>query len=100
MKVHKLCMPKKDVKLGEGFKIDNIDGSKPRKAGEPCVASYMNFLITNDAVIVPQFGDENDRLAIKQLKSIFPNHDIVGVLSKEVIYGGGNIHCITMGQPK
>ena len=60
----------------------------------------MNFLITNDAVIVPQFGDDNDRLAIKQLKEIFPDKDIVGVFSKEVIYGGGNIHCITQQQPK
>ena len=100
LKVHKLCMPKEDVKIGKNFKIDSVDGSKPREEGEPCVASYMNFLITNDAVIVPQFGDDNDRLAIKQLKEIFPDKDIVGVFSKEVIYGGGNIHCITQQQPK
>ena len=100
LKVHKLCMPKKDVTIGKDFKIDAVDGSQPRIEGEPCVASYMNFLITNDAIIVPQFGDVNDHLALKQLRGIFPDKDIVGVFSKEVIYGGGNIHCITQQQPK
>ena len=100
LKVHKLCMPKVDVTIGEDFKIDAAPGSQPRIAGDVCVASYMNFLITNNGVIVPQFGDENDELAIKQLRDIFPDKDIVGVYSKEVIYGGGNIHCITQQQPK
>ena len=100
LKVHKLCMPKVDVTIGENFNIDLVDGTIPRVAGEPCVAAYMNFLITNGGVIVPQFGDENDKLAIEQLKEMFPDKKVVGVYSKEVIYGGGNIHCITQQQPK
>ena len=100
LKVHKLCMPKVDVKLGANFKIDSVLGSQPRVEGENCVAAYMNFLITNNGIICPQFGDENDSLAIEQLKSIFPDKEVVGVFSKEVIYGGGNIHCITQQQPK
>ena len=60
----------------------------------------MNFLITNNGVIVPQFGDENDELALKQIQAMFPDKKVVGVYSKEVIYGGGNIHCITQQQPK
>lgn len=100
LKVYKLCMPKKDVKIGANFKIDTVAGSQPRIEGENCVASYMNFLITNDGIICPQFGDENDLLAIAQLKGIFPEKGVVGVYSKEVIYGGGNIHCITQQQPK
>ena len=59
----------------------------------------MNFLITNDGVICPQFGDDNDILALAQLKGIFQDKNVVGVYSKEVIYGGGNIHCITQQQP-
>ena len=93
-------MPKFDVKLGANFKIDSVLGSQPRVEGENCVAAYMNFLITNNGIICPQFGDKNDSLAIKQLKEIFPNKEVVGVYSKEVIYGGGNIHCITQQQPK
>ena len=100
LKVHKLCMPKVDVKMGAIFKIDSVVGSQPRVEGTNCVAAYMNFLITNNGIICPQFGDENDALAIKQLKEIFKDKEVVGVFSKEVIYGGGNIHCITQQQPK
>lgn len=100
LKVHKLCVPKHDVVLGKGFTIDTVPGAKPREAGEPCIAAYMNFLITNKGVLVPQFDDKNDKLAIKQLKEIFPDKEVIGVFSKEVIYGGGNIHCITQQQPK
>ena len=88
-----------DTVLGENFKIDCVEGTQPRIAGEPCIAAYMNFLITNKGVIVPQFGNENDALAIEQLKEIFPDKEVVGVFSKEIIYGGGNIHCITQQQP-
>ena len=59
----------------------------------------MNFLITNNGVICPQFGDANDLLALAQLKGIFQEKEVVGVQSKEVLYGGGNIHCITQQQP-
>ena len=100
LKVHKLCVPKVDVTIGKSFEIDSIEGTQPRIEGTPCIAAYMNFLITNNAVIVPQFGDENDKLAISQLKSIFPDKEVIGVNSKEVIYGGGNIHCITQQQPE
>ena len=81
-------------------KKNSIEGTQPRIEGTPCIAAYMNFLITNKAVLVPQFGDANDKLAIKQLKNIFPDKDVIGIDSKEVIYGGGNIHCITQQQPK
>lgn len=63
-------------------------------------SSLHDFLITNDGVIIPQFGDENDSLAISQLQKIFPTKKVVGAYSKKVIYGGGNIHCITQHQPK
>ena len=43
---------------------------------------------------------KNDKLAISQLKSIFPDKEVIGVNSKEVIYGGGNILCITQQQPE
>ena len=60
----------------------------------------MNFLIVNGGVIVPQYGDENDKLAIEQIKAMFPERKVVGVATKEVVYGGGNVHCITQHMPK
>lgn len=99
LKVHKLCMPEKYVTIKGEFAIDAAEDSAPREDGDVCIASYMNFLITNGALIVPQYGDKNDSLALKQLGEIFPDHKIVGVNSWEVVYGGGNIHCITQQQP-
>lgn len=100
LKVHKLCMPKRPVTISGDFEIDRIEGTLPREDGDICIASYMNFLISNKGIIVPQYGDENDGLALEQLRAIFPEHEVVGVETREVVYGGGNIHCITQQQPK
>ena len=76
-----------------------MPGSVPRQEGDLCIASYLNFLITNGGVIVPQYGDKNDALALEQLRQIFPEREVVGVYTREIVYGGGNIHCITQQQP-
>ena len=72
----------------------------PREDGDICITSYMNFLITNGGVIVPQYGDENDQLALEQIRGMFPERKVVGVDTLEIVYGGGNIHCVTQQQPK
>ena len=63
-----------------------------------CIVSYLNFLITNGGVIVPQYGDKNDALALEQIRQIFPDREVVGVYTREIVYGG-DIHCITQQQP-
>ena len=98
--VHKLCLTKKPCCLEGAETIDAVEGTVPRENGEVSIASYMNFLIVNGAVIAPQYGDENDQLAIQQLQQMFPDRQIVGVQTREVAFGGGNIHCITQQQPK
>jgi agmatine deiminase len=100
LKIHKLCLPKKPVLLSGAKYIDTAPGTLPREDGEICIGSYMNFLITNGAVITPQYGDENDALALEQLAAIFPEYEIVGVKTKEIVYGGGNVHCITQQIPR
>lgn len=95
-----MCLPKVPVRIGKNFAIDAAEGSFPRQPGEVCPASYLNFLIVNGGVIVPQFGDENDALALEQLASIFPDKEVVGVDTLEIVYGGGNVHCITQQQPR
>ena len=71
-----------------------------REAGERLAASYVNFYIANDSVIVPQFDDEADSLAINVLKEAFPDRKIVGIYARDIIVGGGNIHCITQQIPE
>ena len=99
LKVHKLCCPSVPVTIGKDFHIDRTRDAKERPEGEVCIASYANFLIVNGGVIVPQYGDENDGLALQQIKEMFPERKVVGVYTKEIVYGGGNIHCITQQLP-
>ena len=100
LKVHKLTLTKKPIYLKGAETIDYQINSAPRKNGDLCIASYVNFLITNKGVIVPQFDDENDALAISQIESMFNEYEVIGVKTKEIVYGGGNIHCITQQMPK
>ncbi len=100
LKVHKLCVTKEPCYLTGADTIDFVEGTLPREEGEVSIASYMNFLIVNGGIILPQYGDENDELAVEQVQAMFPERKVVGVRTEEVAYGGGNIHCITQQQPK
>lgn len=101
IKVRKMLIPKKPVCITEeelnGFEFE--EGEDMREAGERLAASYVNFYIANDSVIVPQFDDEADSLAINVLKEAFPDRKIVGIYARDIIVGGGNIHCITQQIP-
>ncbi|MCD8022264.1 MAG: agmatine deiminase, partial [Lachnospiraceae bacterium] len=100
--VHKLPIPAKPVCITkeelDGFVFE--EGEDIREAGERLAASYVNFYISNGAVIVPQFGDENDAQAVEILTQLFPEREIVPVYARPVIVGGGNIHCITQQIPQ
>lgn len=100
LKVHKLCCPDVPITIGKDFAIDITRDAKERREGEVCIASYANFLIVNGGVIVPQYGDVNDKLALKQIQEMFPERKVVGVYTREIVYGGGNIHCITQQLPE
>lgn len=100
LKVYKMCMTKEPCYLKDAWSIDTATGAIPREEGEISIASYMNFLITNNAIILPQYGDENDALAVQQAQEMFPGYTIEPVMTTEVAYGGGNIHCITQQMPK
>lgn len=79
--------------------LSKIKGSYIRKVGERLDASHVNLIITNKNVIVPTFKCSTDNEAIKLLSSIFPTRKVVGVYAREVLTGGGNIHCMSQQQP-
>jgi agmatine deiminase len=79
--------------------IDSAEGSIPRRAGDKTAASYLNFLIVNGGVIMPVFDDPNDSVAKAKLEAVFPERRVVTVPGREIVLGGGNVHCITQQQP-
>ncbi|CAM8981805.1 unnamed protein product [Rhodiola kirilowii] len=85
----------------ESAGITQVGEAKPRLAGTRLAASYVNFYFANGAIITPQFGDEKwDQEAIRVLSNTFPDHQVVGIKgAREIVLGGGNIHCITQQQP-
>lgn len=62
-------------------------------------ASYANFYIANGIVLVPTFHDRNDRVALNILVDLFPDRDVIGVHSVDLIWGLGALHCMTQQQP-
>lgn len=101
LEILKLPIPEKPVLITKeecrGFVFE--EGEDRREPGERLAASYVNFYIANNSIILPQFGDENDKVALKLFKQAFPERKIVPVMARSVIVGGGNIHCITQQLP-
>jgi len=62
-------------------------------------ATYANFLIINNAVLVPTYDDKNDNKAIEIFKKLFPKRDIIGIDCQTLIRQHGSLHCITMQYP-
>ena len=99
--IHKLPIPEKPVCIQEedlnGLVFE--PGEDTREAGERLAASYVNFYIANEAVLVPQFQDKHDKLACDILGKLFPDRRICPIDARAIIIGGGNIHCITQQIP-
>ncbi|CNF09969.1 agmatine deiminase [Yersinia mollaretii] len=82
----------------ETFDVLSSD-AVPRTAGERLAGSYVNFLISNQQIIYPLLDSRTDGLAQDLLQQMFPDYTIVGVPAREILLGGGNIHCITQQIP-
>ncbi len=67
--------------------------------GRRLPASYANFYIANGIVLVPVFNDPNDRVALDILADLFPDREVVGIYSGDLIWGFGAMHCMTQQQP-
>jgi agmatine deiminase len=82
LKIIKLPMPK--VVSDEGYRLP---------------ASYTNFYIGNEKVLVPVFDHPNDSKALDILQGLFPTRKVVGIRCVDLVYGFGTIHCISQQQP-
>ncbi len=62
-------------------------------------ASYANFFIANDVVLVPTFNDRRDRDALAAIASLLPTRDVIGIHAVDLVWGLGTLHCLTQQEP-
>ena len=99
--IHKLYLPKPVTITAEECEgLDTMDFQPTRTAGERLAASYVNFYISNGAIVMPMFGDPADEPARAKLAELFPDRKVIGIYARDILIGGGNIHCITQQIPK
>jgi agmatine deiminase len=92
----------RDFRLEDGAKPEIVALPIPGPLffdGERLPASYANFYIANNAVIVPTFNDPKDRVALGILGELIPDRTVVGIHSVDLVLGFGTLHCLTQQQP-
>jgi agmatine deiminase len=98
--LHKLVMPDiAKITAEEAWGIDRVEGSIPRQPGDETAASYLNFYVCNGGVVMPVFDDPHDAEAVETVRRLYPDRTVVTVPGREILLGGGNVHCITQQQP-
>jgi agmatine deiminase len=83
----------------EAAGVDAVDGTLPRLEGDRLAASYANAYLCNGTVVVPLLDERTDDEALATYQEVFPDRHVVGVAAREILLGGGNIHCITQQVP-
>jgi len=85
---------------GTGLRVVTLPMPKPVYfAGQRLPASYANFYIANQLVLVPTFNDPMDRVALNVLAALFPSREVVGIYCGDLVLGLGTLHCMTIQQP-
>jgi agmatine deiminase len=84
----------------EAAGVEPREGTLPRRVGDRLAASYANFYVANSAVVMPLLDERYDDEAGAILQGCFPERKVVGIPSREILLGGGNIHCITQQVPR
>lgn len=85
---------------GKPFKIVKLPVPKLKSGKRILPASYCNFYIANNTVLVPQFGLTADAYALGILRKLFPKKKCIGILCNDVVFGSGTLHCISQQMPK
>lgn len=99
--IHKLHIPNPVIITKEESEgVDAVDGTLPRNEGDRLAASYVNYYTGNGFVLLPVFDDPHDKDAKELLQKLYPNRVIETVSAREILLGGGNVHCITQQVPE
>jgi agmatine deiminase len=88
------------ISAEEAEGVDAGEGTQPRRAGDRLAASYVNFYLGNSRIVYPLLDPRHDDEAAAILRRVFPDREVVGVPAREILLGGGNVHCITQQVPR
>jgi agmatine deiminase len=92
----------KTLRLENGKPLNIVELPMPAPVvydGQRLPASYANFYIANKYVVVPTFRDKNDDQALRILQECFPDRQVVGLDSTDIIWGLGSFHCLSQQEP-
>ena len=84
----------------EASGIDRGTHAVARSAGDRMAGSYVNFFIGNSVVVYPLLDERLDDEVCELLRAEFPDRRVEGVPGREILLGGGNVHCITQQVPR
>jgi agmatine deiminase len=93
----------KTMRLLDGKQIDIIELPMPPPVvfeGRRLPASYANFYITNKSIIVPTFRCKEDTKALRLMEECFPDRQVTGIDSVDIIWGLGSFHCLSQQEPR
>ena len=86
---------------GRSLRVETLPMPQPVWfAGQRLPASYANFYIANQIVLVPTFNDPADRIALNALAALFPGREVIGIYCRDLVLGLGTIHCMTQQLPR
>jgi agmatine deiminase len=85
---------------GQSLRVETLPMPSPVYFdGQRLPASYANFYIANQVVLVPTFNDPQDALALTKIAELFPDRKVIGIASLDLVLGLGTIHCMTQQEP-
>lgn len=100
LRVHKLPSPGPlHMTAREARGIARRAGTRSVRSGLRLAGSYANFYLCNGAVIAPLLDARTDSAALRVLRRVFPERRVLGIPARELLLGGGNIHCLTQQVP-
>jgi agmatine deiminase len=86
----------------DGKQFELVELPMPRPVifrGQRLPASYANFYLANNLVLIPTFHDPNDRIALNTLAEVFSDREVIGIHCVDLVWGLGTLHCMTQQEP-
>ena len=97
---YELLRENREIARSFGLRVRELPMPEPLWFdGQRLPASYANFYIANQIVLVPTFNDPHDRVALQVLAEAFPDRRVIGIHCVELVWGLGTLHCMTQQQP-